>query len=84
MNNMKAESKLMKTRGLVSLMVIAIVLHSAGCAVNVKPWERGNLAKEHMAIEPDAMERTIFEQVVTSKEASSGGYAVVGGGCGCN
>ncbi len=74
----------MNTRCLVSLMVIVFTLQSAGCAVNVKPWERGDLAKEHMAIEPDAVERMIFEQVVTSKEASSGGYAVVGGGCGCN
>lgn len=82
--NVKAGSKLMNTRRLVSLIVIAFALQSAGCAVNVKPWERGNLAKEHMAIEPDALERTIFEQVVTSKEASSGGYAIVGGGCGCN
>ena len=55
-----------------------------GCTGNVKPWERGYLAKEHMAIELNAMERTIREQVVTSKEASEGGHGVVGGGCGCN
>jgi hypothetical protein len=57
---------------------------AGGCATNVKPWERGDLAKDYMAVEPDSLQRTINEQVVTSKEASSGGYAVAGGGCGCN
>jgi hypothetical protein len=68
-------------------IVFAILMTSllnGGCAANVKPWERGELAKEYMAVEPDSLRRTINEQVVTSKEASSGGYAVAGGGCGCN
>ena len=64
--------------------ILMTSLLSGGCAANVKPWERGELAKEYMAVEPDSLRRTINEQVVTSKEASSGGYAVAGGGCGCN
>ena len=66
------------------ILTILLTAFLGGCAVNVKPWERGTLAKAHMAVEPDAQRRTILEQVVTSKEASSGGYGVVGGGCGCN
>lgn len=56
----------------------------AGCATEIRPWERGYLAEEHMAVEPDPLERTIREQIVTSKEGSEGGHGVVGGGCGCN
>jgi len=37
-----------------------------------------------MSVEPDALKRIIDEQIVTSKEAASGGFSVVGGGCGCN
>lgn len=74
----------MKHYRLLILVVAMTAFLSGGCATNVKPWERGDLAKDHMAVEPDGMWRTINEQVVTSKEASSGGYSVAGGGCGCN
>ena len=60
------------------------ILQCYGCATDVKAWEKGDLAKPHMAIEPDGLQRTIREKMVTSKESSSGGYSVVGGGCGCN
>lgn len=66
------------------ILTISLAAFLGGCAANVKPWERGELAKDYMAVEPDSLMRTIREQVVTSKEASSGGYAVAGGGCGCN
>ena len=66
------------------ILATSLVLLSSGCAINLKPWERGVLAKTHMSVEPDASLRTIREQVVTSKESSSGGFGVVGGGCGCN
>ena len=65
-------------------VTIFLMVFLGGCAANVKPWERGELAKDYMAVEPDSLMRTINEQVVTSKEASAGGYAVAGGGCGCN
>jgi len=74
----------MNLHRLLILVAVLSVLLSSGCATNVKPWERGELAKEYMALEPDSLKRTIQEQVVTSKEGSSGGYAVAGGGCGCN
>ena len=67
------------------ISLVSVVAISSGCSnVDVKPWQKGTLAKEHMALEPDALQRIINEQVVTSKESSSGGYGVVGGGCGCN
>lgn len=68
----------------ISILILALAtLQFVGCATAVKPWEKGILAKSHMAIETDPLDRLLREQVVTSKEASSGGYGVVGGGCGC-
>ena len=63
---------------------ISLIVMGSGCAIDLKPWQRGTLAKDHMAVEPDGLQRIIREQVVTSKESASGGYSVVGGGCGCN
>lgn len=68
----------------MKLLMTALVLTCYGCATNVEPWQKGMLAKPYMAIEPDPLDRTIREQIVTSKEGASGGYGVVGGGCGCN
>lgn len=65
-------------------LLFLLVLLLSGCATDIKPWERGYLAKPHMSVEPDPLLRGVREQVVTSKESSSGGFSVVGGGCGCN
>lgn len=74
----------MRTAGYFKILLTLFILQCYGCATDVKAWEKGDLAKPHMAIEPDGLQRTIREQMVTSKEASSGGHSVVGGGCGCN
>jgi hypothetical protein len=55
-----------------------------GCASTVEPWERGRLAKSEMQFEPDGMKSAFKRHVYSSKEASSGGSATSGGGCGCN
>jgi len=55
-----------------------------GCAITVNPWERGNLAKPYMAINPAPNTDAWRQHVFTSKEGSQGGYGGAGGGCGCN
>ncbi|MCB0328301.1 MAG: DUF4266 domain-containing protein [Bdellovibrionales bacterium] len=60
-----------------------LVLGQLGCA-EVQVWERGNLAKPHMSFDPDPLESTFMQHVYDSKTASSGGYGIGGGGCGCN
>jgi hypothetical protein len=70
------------------------VLTLAGCAVTVlagcagvgqvKPWEKGVLAKPAMSFDGDRLEMMLTEHVYASKEAASGGNGVGGGGCGCN
>jgi hypothetical protein len=54
----------------------------AGCA-QVAPWERGNLAKPHMALEPYPMQNSLRAHTYGSREASAGGGSSEGGGCGC-
>ncbi|AWB68718.1 hypothetical protein C2869_20990 [Saccharobesus litoralis] len=66
---------------LMSLLALCLLL--SACA-NVKPWEKGNLAKPEMNWQPDSMQAAMNKQVYFSKEASSGGTSTAGGGCGCN
>jgi hypothetical protein len=50
----------------------------------VKPYQRGNLAKNVMSDAPDPLQRAMTEHAYFSREASFGGSGVGGGGCGCN
>ncbi|NEV61712.1 DUF4266 domain-containing protein [Thiorhodococcus minor] len=63
---------------------LGTLLSLAGCAMDVAPWERGNLARQEMALEPYPLEAVFRQHVFFSKEAVSGGYGIGGGGCGCN
>lgn len=62
------------------LLVLGVWL--TGCA-QVAPWERGHLAKPHMALEPNPAQRALRAHTYGSREAAGGGLAAEGGGCGC-
>ncbi len=64
------------------LSVLSLVVAS-GCA-EVKPWQRNILAQQDMQLVPDKIEAYVDDHVYFSKEASTGGSGVGGGGCGCN
>ncbi len=65
--------------------VLSFCLFLSGCAsLGVQPWERDLLAKESMQLVPDYLDNFYDEHIYFSKEASSGGQGVGGGGCGCN
>ncbi|GBG15906.1 cytochrome c oxidase accessory protein CcoG [Novimethylophilus kurashikiensis] len=66
-----------------TIVVVAGYMSLTGCA-NVKPWEKGTLARPEMTFEGDALDVRFTEHVYSSKEAASGGAGVGGGGCGCN
>lgn len=69
------------------LMVLAssLVLSALiGCSTPVQPWQKGNLAKEDMAFDPDPLQTRFVEHTFHSKEGATGGLSVGGGGCGCN
>jgi hypothetical protein len=50
----------------------------------VKPWDRGLLAQDSLQLEPDAMQSYVDDHIYFSREASTGGKGIGGGGCGCN
>ncbi len=66
----------------VMLVAFALALVAAGCAT-VEPWERGTLAKPHMALQPNPKSASMRTHTYVSREAASGGDATEGGGCGC-
>ena len=64
----------------ISLLFVCLAL----CACKtVQPWERGNLAKPQMAIDPTPMQTGLRSHIYGSREAAAGGNAAQGGGCGC-
>ena len=69
-------------------MVGLLVLLSATClqygCAEVEPWQRDILAKEGMQITTDEAEAYAKQHTYFSREASTGGEGVGGGGCGCN
>lgn len=77
------------TQGLSLLMTIGALsgcstLKDAVAVEEVKPWQRGVLASDDMQLVNDALETQVDEHMYFSKEASTGGSSVQGGGCGCN
>jgi hypothetical protein len=68
-----------------SVLLLTIITLLAGCSsMGVEPWERDLLAKDSMQLVPDYFDNFYDEHIYFSKEASSGGQGVGGGGCGCN
>ncbi|MEA3228961.1 MAG: DUF4266 domain-containing protein [Campylobacterota bacterium] len=70
---------------LITIMAMGSVLFLSGCLKDVKPWEKGTLAKKTTKPSPINPGIKAFEEhIYFSKEASKGGGGVAGGGCGCN
>ncbi|MBK5255373.1 MAG: DUF4266 domain-containing protein [Vicinamibacteria bacterium] len=63
-------------------IVIALATLGGGCAT-VKPWQRGRLADACMTFEANAGLSAYAAHWQESREGSSGGAGVQGGGCGC-
>lgn len=67
------------------LSAVLLITQLAGCAnLGVQPWERDLLAKEEMALDAEGIDLGLDDHIYFSKEATSGGRAFAGGGCGCN
>ena len=73
----------LRSRIALAAGVLALSSAAAGCAT-VKPWDRDLLAKESMKFAPLPIESAADEHIYFSKEGSTGGASVGGGGCGCN
>ncbi len=68
----------------LSFLFVVVALLSACSSMGVQPWERDLLAKDSMQPVPNYFDNFFDEHIYFSKEASSGGQGVGGGGCGCN
>jgi len=51
---------------------------------DVKPWQKNILAKDSMQLNGSPVESYFDSHTYFSKEASTGGSGIGGGGCGCN
>ncbi len=68
-------------RSLFSVLLFAM----SGCSIAPpRAWERDLLARPAMLIVDDALDQRFSQHIYASKENSSGGSGVGGGGCGCN
>jgi hypothetical protein len=76
----------MMKRTILGLLAATSLLWLGGCSSigQVNAWEKGNLAKPGMTFESDPLDQRFTQHIYGSKENSSGGYGVGGGGCGCN
>lgn len=68
----------------VALALVAAVLLGGCAAMRVQPWDRDLLAEKKMSYTPSPTLSGIDDHVYFSKEGSTGGMDVGGGGCGCN
>jgi hypothetical protein len=66
----------------LSVLFLLVCLALNACKP-VQPWERGNLAKPQMALEPNHLQSGLRLHNYSSREAAGGGNNAQGGGCGC-
>ena len=69
-------------RTLLVALAAAAAMLTGGCAT-VQPWQRGRLADPCMIFDADASRVAYMTHWQEAREASSGGYGVQSGGCGC-
>ena len=65
-----------------TVVFLVVVILLSGCT-HVESWERGHLAKPHMALNPYPIQSSLRAHNYSSREAASVGSAAEGGGCGC-
>lgn len=62
---------------------VALIVFSVGCTT-VEPYQKGNLSDYTMRSDRDELASVMNSHIQFSREASTGGEGVGGGGCGCN
>ncbi|MFK8082275.1 MAG: DUF4266 domain-containing protein [Granulosicoccus sp.] len=82
---------IMTKRAFTALLIASSMLLS-GCVSlgnalsykEVRAWEKGALAQDGMQPVLDSMDQSVDDHIYFSREGSTGGSSVRGGGCGCN
>ena len=70
------------TKSLLTYCGICILFILTACAP-LEPWERGNLAKPQMALDPHPLQSALRSHNYGSREAGGSSNSAQGGGCGC-
>ncbi len=74
-----------RRRAVRAAFLLTILGLASGCAATaVKPWDRDLTAEPKMRFIPSPMLNALDDHIYFSKEGSTGGMDVAGGGCGCN
>jgi len=73
----------MKPKKTLKWFALLLLVISGGCA-SVEPWEMSTFGLHTMRADRDPVGDSFSEHVYFTREASSGGRGVGGGGCGCN
>ena len=73
----------MNTSNPAKFLFLAIMLLALTACSSVAAWERGNLAKPQMALDPSPMQSSMRDHIYGSREAAGAIAAGGGGGCGC-
>lgn len=77
-------SKVLRLGSSLSIVILSVTLSACSTIQAVQPWEKGKLARQDMRFDRDNLDARFVDHTYFSKEASSGGTGVGGGGCGCN
>jgi hypothetical protein len=65
--------------------MLICIFSLASCTLEpVAPWDRNILAQTEMQPDASAIDDGFDDHIYFSKESSSGGGKLGGGGCGCN
>ncbi|MBB1437970.1 DUF4266 domain-containing protein [Shewanella sp. SG41-4] len=68
-----------------TVVALAIISSLVGCSsLGVQPWEKDQLARADMALNSEKLDLALDDHIYFSKEGTSGGRSLAGGGCGCN
>ena len=63
--------------------LVALIAFGLGCTT-VEPYQKGKLSDYTMRSDRDELASVMNSHIQFSREASTGGEGVGGGGCGCN
>jgi hypothetical protein len=73
------------TRTVLAILLLGSVPFWSGCgAMVVHPWDRDLLSEKKMSFNPSPTLNAVDDHIYFSKEGSTGGMDMSGGGCGCN
>jgi hypothetical protein len=77
-----SETRALLASSMLRLAIVALLMIT-GCKT-VRPYDRENLARPVMTMDPEPGPFALQQHVLSTREGSVGGFGGGGGGCGCN